>query len=84
MYYGAKLFHMGRASSTRAGIGMITRGEFSLIIAAIAAEAVGVYDVPVITETVPAFAVSYVLVMSIIGTILMQNVEKITSILGID
>ena len=84
MYYGAKFFHMGQASSTRAGIGMITRGEFSLIIAAIAAEAVGVYDVPVITETIPAFAVSYVLVMSMIGTILMQNVDKITSWLRID
>ncbi len=84
MYYGAKFFDMGPESSTKAGLGMITRGEFSLIVAALASEAVGVYDVPLITETIPAFAVSYVLVMSILGTILMQNVEKITSWLGLD
>lgn len=84
MYYGTKFFKMGPESSTKAGIGMITRGEFSLIIAALASEAVGIYDVPLITETIPAFAVSYVLVMSILGTILMHNVEKITSWLGLD
>ncbi len=83
MYYGAKFFDMGPESSTKAGVGMITRGEFSLIVAALASEAVGVYDVPLITETIPAFAVSYVLVMSIVGTILMQNVDKITSRLGL-
>ncbi len=75
-YYGAKFFDLDKLSSTRVGVGMITRGEFSLIIAALSAEAVGRYAVPEITETVPAFAVSYVLVMSILGTLLMQYVAK--------
>ncbi len=82
MYYGSKFFHTDTESSTIAGLGMITRGEFSLIVAALASEAVGVYDVPLFTETIPAFAVSYVLVMSIIGTMLMQNIENIISIFG--
>ncbi len=75
-YYGAKFFDFDRASSTRVGVGMITRGEFSLIIAALSAEAVGRYAIPEITEIIPAFAVSYVLVMSILGTFLMQHVSR--------
>lgn len=82
-YYGAKFFHLDTRGSTRVGLGMITRGEFSLIIAALSSEAVGRYATETITETIPAFAVSYVLVMSIIGTLLMQHIDKITSKLGI-
>ncbi len=74
-YYGAKFFKMDDVSSTRVGVGMITRGEFSLIIAALASEAVGPYAIPAITEIVPAFAVSYVLVMSVIGSILIRHVK---------
>ncbi len=75
-YYSAKHFKMDILSSRKVGVGMITRGEFSLIIAAISAEAVGRYAVPNITEIVPAFAVSYVLVMTILGTILMQLMDR--------
>ncbi len=74
-YYGAKFFKMDTVRSTRVGVGMITRGEFSLIIAALASEAVGPYAIPVITETIPAFAVSYVLVMSVLGSILLRHVK---------
>ncbi len=80
-YYGAKFFKFDQLRSTKVGVGMITRGEFSLIIAALSAEAVGRYAIPEITETIPAFAVSYVLVMSILGTLLMQHMDKISSIL---
>jgi CPA2 family monovalent cation:H+ antiporter-2 len=48
---------------------MVTRGEFSLIIASLAAGAGGS---AVLSETIPAVAVGYVLVMSILGTVLMQ------------
>ncbi len=72
-YYGAKFFKLDDEQSTRVGFGMITRGEFSLIIAALASQAVGPYSTEVITETIPAFAVSYVLVMSILGTILLYR-----------
>ncbi len=82
-YYGAKFFELDRLGSTRVGVGMITRGEFSLIIAALSAEAVGRYATPVITETVPAFAVSYVLIMSVLGTILMQHMDKISKTLNL-
>ncbi len=75
-YYGARLLKLDQMSSTRVGVGMITRGEFSLIIAALSVEAVGRYAIPEITETIPAFAVSYVLVMSILGTVLMQHLGK--------
>lgn len=75
-YYGAKFFELDTKCSRRVGVGMITRGEFSLIIAAISAEAVGRYAVPEITEVVPAFAVSYVLVMAILGTVLMQLMDR--------
>ncbi len=80
-YYGAKFFKLDQLGSAKVGVGMITRGEFSLIIAALSAEAVGRYAIPEITETIPAFAVSYVLVMSILGTLLMQHMDKISSIL---
>ncbi|MFW6144859.1 MAG: cation:proton antiporter [Candidatus Natronoplasma sp.] len=82
-YYGAKFFHLSSKGSTRVGLGMITRGEFSLIIAALSAEAVGPYATEPITEIIPAFAVSYVLVMSILGTMMMQHMDKITSWLGL-
>ncbi len=75
-YYGAKYFELDTKSSRRVGVGMITRGEFSLIIAALSAEAVGRYAIPEITETVPAFAVSYVLMMCILGTVLMQFMDR--------
>lgn len=63
---------------------MITRGEFSLIIAALSAEAASRYATDTITETILAFAVSYVLVMSVLGTLMMQHIDKITSWLGLD
>ncbi|MFW6141711.1 MAG: cation:proton antiporter [Candidatus Saliniplasma sp.] len=75
-YYGAKFYELDSQSSTRVGIAMITRGEFSLVIAALAAQAVGPYATPVITKQIPAFAVSYVLVMSILGTVLLQHMSK--------
>jgi len=75
-YYGAKFYEFDRASSTKVGIAMITRGEFSLVIAALASQAVGPYATPEITQQIPAFAVSYVLVMSILGTVLLQHISK--------
>jgi CPA2 family monovalent cation:H+ antiporter-2 len=48
---------------------MVSRGEFSLVIAALAASGTG----PVMREVIPAFAVGYVLAMSILGTSLMQD-----------
>ena len=71
-YVGGRVYGLDERRSTRVGLGMVTRGEFSLIIAAVAASTEGVFQTPAVTETVPAFAVAYVLVMSVLGTMLMQ------------
>jgi CPA2 family monovalent cation:H+ antiporter-2 len=68
-YYGAMAFDLDRRRAVRTGAAMVTRGEFSLIIAALAASGSGV----VLTETIPALAVGYVLVMSVLGTVLMDQ-----------
>ncbi|MFO7834920.1 MAG: cation:proton antiporter [Halohasta sp.] len=67
-YWGGRIYDLSHARSVRVGAGMVTRGEFSLIIASTAAAGTG----PILTETIPAFAVGYVLLMSILGTVCMQ------------
>jgi CPA2 family monovalent cation:H+ antiporter-2 len=67
-YWSGQVYNLSHSRSIRVGTGMVTRGEFSLIIATVAAAGTG----PVLTETIPAFAVGYVLLMSILGTVLMQ------------
>jgi len=69
-FLGGRIYGLDDRRSVRVGCGMVTRGEFSLIIAAIAADSV--IGGTVLTETVPAVAVGYVLVMSVLGTALMQ------------
>ena len=71
-FLGGRAFGLDTRRSTRVGLGMTTRGEFSLIIATIAvsgAEA-GTFD-PALAATINAFAVGYVLIMAILGTTLM-------------
>ncbi|WP_117593715.1 cation:proton antiporter [Haloprofundus halophilus] len=67
-FYSGRIYGLDDRRSLRVGLGMVTRGEFSLIIATVAATGSG----PVMTQVIPAFAVGYVLVMSILGTVLMQ------------
>ncbi|MFD1642480.1 cation:proton antiporter [Halohasta litorea] len=67
-YWSGRVYELSHTRSVRVGAGMVTRGEFSLIIATVAAAGTG----PVLTETIPAFAVGYVLSMSILGTVCMQ------------
>ncbi|QLD86213.1 cation:proton antiporter [Natronomonas halophila] len=69
-FLSGRIYGLDDRRNVRVGCGMVTRGEFSLIIAAIASSAVG--RGPILTEVVPAVAVGYVLVMSILGTMLMQ------------
>ncbi|SFR33673.1 MULTISPECIES: cation:proton antiporter [Halorubrum] len=71
-YLAGRAFDLDVRRSTRVGLGMTTRGEFSLIIATVAvtgAEA-GSFD-PALAGTINAFAVGYVLVMAVLGTTLM-------------
>ncbi|QIO24191.1 cation:proton antiporter [Haloarcula sp. JP-L23] len=68
------VYDLSPRRSFRVGLGLIPRGEFSLIIAAIAATS----SIPEVQEVVPAFAVGYVLVMSILGTLCIQYSGPLT------
>jgi CPA2 family monovalent cation:H+ antiporter-2 len=52
---------------------MVTRGEFSLIIASVALGGAGTTLAVETANTIYAFAVGYILVMSILGPLLMQH-----------
>ncbi|MFD1564978.1 cation:proton antiporter [Haloarchaeobius amylolyticus] len=76
-YLGGRIYNLDERRSLRVGLGMATRGEFSLIIASLALSGAG-SGLPVKTaETIYAVAVGYVLVMSILGTSLMQYSSRI-------
>ena len=70
-YLGGRVYDLSKRRSLRVGVGMVPRGEFSLVIAALAASG----TTPVMREVIPAFAVGYVLVMSGLGTVLMERSE---------
>jgi len=71
-YLGGRAYDLDPRRSMRVGLGMVTRGEFSLIIAAVAVTGAGTSLSAEIANTIYAFTVAYVLVMSILGTVLMQ------------
>ncbi|MFU8868377.1 cation:proton antiporter [Natronococcus sp.] len=76
-YIGGRVYDLDERRSLRVGLGMTTRGEFSLIIASIALAGAGVGLAQGTAETIYAFAVGYVLFMSILGTTLMQYATRI-------
>ncbi|MFC7223466.1 cation:proton antiporter [Halalkalicoccus sp. GCM10025322] len=71
-FLAGRVYGLDDRRSTRVGLGMVTRGEFSLIIATIAVGGAGVTIPESTAATIQAFAVGYVLVMSILGTTLMR------------
>jgi len=71
-YLGGRAYDLDPRRSMRVGLGMVTRGEFSLIIAAVAVTGAGTSLSAEMANTIYAFTVAYVLVMSILGTVLMQ------------
>ena len=71
-YLGGRIYGLSARQSTRVGLGMTTRGEFSLIIATLALSGAGTTLAEPVAQTIYAFAVGYVLVMSVVGTMLMQ------------
>ncbi|SDG12441.1 monovalent cation:H+ antiporter-2, CPA2 family [Halorubrum xinjiangense] len=80
-YLAGRAFDLDARRSTRVGLGMTTRGEFSLIIATIAVTGAnaGTFD-PALAGTINAFAVGYVLVMAVLGTTLMGYAAPFESI----
>ena len=75
-YLSGRSYRLGSRRSIRVSLAMVTRGEFSLVVAAIALSAgSGAVD-PIIQP----FAVGYVLVMSILGTLLMRYSEAVSAV----
>ena len=76
-YLGGRIYDLDDRRSLRVGLGMATRGEFSLIIASLALTGAG-SGIPTETaETIYAVTVGYVLVMSVLGTSLMQYSSRL-------
>lgn len=75
---GGFLYGFSRRRALRVGVGLVPRGEFSLVIAALAASV----GTGALAEVIPAFAVGYVLVMSVLGTVLMGYVDSVTAYAG--
>ncbi|MFC6827072.1 cation:proton antiporter [Halopelagius fulvigenes] len=76
-YLGGRVYDLTARRSLRVGVGMVPRGEFSLVIAALAAGG----STRVMREVIPAFAVGYVLVMSALGTVLMERSDAVERLL---
>ena len=72
-YLGGRAYDLDARRSFRVGTGMVTRGEFSLVIATLAAAG----GSEVLRTTIPSVTVGYVLVMSVLGTTLMQYSDAV-------
>lgn len=69
-FLAGRAYGLSRQRATRVGCALTPRGEFSLVIAAFLTTT---GTTPVLRETIPAFTVGYVLLTSVLGTILMCN-----------
>jgi CPA2 family monovalent cation:H+ antiporter-2 len=78
-FLGGRIYGLDSRRSVRVGLGMVTRGEFSLIIGSVALAGAGATLTEATAGTIYAFAVGYVLVMSILGTVLMQSAPVVES-----
>lgn len=77
-YYTGRVYDLSQKRSVRVGLGLVPRGEFSLIIAAAALTAARAGTLPQATaNAVYAATVGYVLAMSLLGTLLMQSSRTI-------
>lgn len=72
-YVGGRSYTLDRRRSIRVAMAMVTRGEFSLVVAALTVS----YGAMTNSAVIQSFAVGYVLVMSILGTLLMRYSEEI-------
>jgi CPA2 family monovalent cation:H+ antiporter-2 len=76
-FLAGRIYELSTRRSTRVALGMTIRGEFTLIIAAVALSGAGGVLPTQLAETIYAFAVGYVLLMSILGTTLMESSDPI-------
>ncbi|MFB6172978.1 MAG: cation:proton antiporter [Haloarculaceae archaeon] len=68
-YLGGRAYGLSERRSVRTALALVARGEFSVVIAALAVQA-GTTET--LARTIPALAVGYVLAMSVLGTLLMR------------
>ena len=68
-----RIYRLDRMRSMRVGFGLVPRGEFSLVLATLATSV----GTGALQSVIPAFAVGYVLIMSILGTLLIQNATRV-------
>ena len=73
-----RVYQLDRRRSLRVGFGVVPRGEFSLVIATLAASV----GTGALGSEIPAFTVGYVLLMSILGTVLIQNADGLLDRIG--
>lgn len=73
---GARLYGLDQRRSVRVGFGLVARGEFSLVIATLAASA---GTTATMRQFIPSFTVGYVLLMSVAGTVLMRYADAVTA-----
>ena len=69
-YLGGRAYGLTERRSVRVAVAMVARGEFSLVIAALAVQAG-------LDPRLSALAVGYVLVMSVVGTTLMSQSARV-------
>ncbi|GGN90942.1 cation:proton antiporter [Haloarcula pellucida] len=69
-----RVYGLNQRRSLRVGLGLVPRGEFSLVLVALAAS-IGTGR---LGSVIPAFAVGYVLVMSVVGSVLVDRADGIT------
>ncbi|GAB7012290.1 cation:proton antiporter [Halolamina salina] len=69
-YVAGRSWGLSVEGASKMGAALVPRGEFSLVIAAFLLTA---GTTPALRETIPAFTVGYVLLTSILGTMLMRN-----------
>ena len=76
-YFAGRQFDLSPERAFRVGAALTPRGEFSLVIAALAAS---VGTTTVLTETIPAFTVGYVLATSVLGTLVMRHSDALAGL----
>lgn len=76
-YASGRGFGLSDHRSLRVGLGLVARGEFSLIIATLAATS----SIPKVSQSIPPFTVGYVLIMSFIGSLGIQYGTSLSSMI---
>ena len=73
-FFAGRSYGLSVEQASRMASALTPRGEFSLVIAAFLVTA-GTTDA--LRETIPAFTVGYVLLTSVLGTVLMRNTHLV-------